>query len=168
MQGKARLAISSPTGRALGCLAAMALSWPLSKALDHGCEAWLRQGSAALAAGFLRMAGYDAARTGAHLRTPLGEFEVLQACSGGNFLAVTLALGAGLFALGRVAPGRGVPLAVSLVPLAVAGNALRVAGLILLGGAGDPWLHTVLGVWCFGLVAVTVCAVAGAWRGAER
>ncbi len=168
MREKARLFTSSPAGRALGCLAAVALSWPLSEALNRGCEAWLRQGSAALAAGFLRMAGHDVARTGSHLRTPLGDFEVLLACSGGNFLAVTLALGAGLFALGRVAPGRGVPLAVSLVPLAVAGNALRVAGLILVGGAGEPWLHTALGLWCFGLVAVAVCALAGARRGAER
>jgi exosortase/archaeosortase family protein len=76
--------------------------------------------------------------------------------------------GAGLFALRRVSPGRGWLLALSLVPLAVAGNALRGAGLILLGGAGQPWLHTVLGVWCFGLVAMAVCLVGGAWRGEAR
>lgn len=123
----------------------------------------LRTASAALAGGILRAAGNSVVREEMTLVTSWGRFDVLLPCSGGKFLAATLALGA-LVLVSTPAPAwRRAAVAAALVPLALAGNAWRVAALVWSGAPASGWLHTALGLQAFAAVVLTL-AVAAGWR----
>ena len=151
---------ASPS-RLLVAAGAIAATLPVASLLNRFAAVPLREASAALGAGMLRAGGIAAVRTGTLLETGRGRFDVLVACSGGKFLAATLGLGAALAVLGSGSRARRFALALVAVPLAIAGNAGRVAGLVLLGPPVDPVAHTALGVWCFALVALALTALAG-------
>lgn len=121
----------------------------------------LRTVSASLAGFLLRGAGYPVVREDMTLITSWGRYDVLIPCSGGKFLAATLALGALLLAVSHVPAWRKTLVGLALVPLALAGNAWRVAALVLGGGSTPGWVHSILGLMAFAVVALILGVAAG-------
>jgi exosortase len=146
----------------------MLAALPLAELINRLCESELRHASAAVAAALLSGIGVPVDRQGTVLETPRGRFAVLLPCSGGKFLSVTLALGASALALGKARGARRLLVLAALVPLAIAGNAVRVTGLVLAGPDYTPALHTVLGLACFASVGFVTCWAAGLYGAGER
>jgi exosortase/archaeosortase family protein len=121
----------------------------------------LRVASASFAAALLRIAGYPVVREEMTLVTSWGRYDVLLPCSGGKLLAATLAIGALLLAGSRAPGWRKAAVAVGLVPLALAGNAWRVAALVWSGGPTSGLAHTMLGILAFSVIALILGVAAG-------
>jgi len=145
-----------PPHRFLRALLALLAAWPLSELINAQLETPLRQSAAAVSQAMLTAAGVRSVRSGTTLTTKQGRFEVLLPCSGGKFLSATLSLGFVAVALGRASRRRMGLTAGILIPLAVVGNSGRVFVLVLLGAPVNPFVHTVLGLLCFGTVATIV------------
>lgn len=117
----------------------------------------LRECSSVIAAALLDLAGFAIERNGTVISTGRSVFDVVPACSGSTTLQVLVALGIvwcgshpRLFGWRRA-------LAMAIaVPLAIAGNGLRVAVLIALGDVQvqpvEGFLHSAIGVCTFCLV----------------
>lgn len=141
---------------------AAALSGQLLAGLaDRWFELELRRASAASAAVLLRAAGFAVTRSDTDLVTPTARFPVLLPCAGGRFLAATLVVGFVAVAIGAASRRRRALLAVLLLPLAVGGNALRVATLVAAGPDHAALLHSATGYASFALVVLAIIAGAG-------
>ncbi len=132
----------------------------------------------------LSLAGVPVLREGNVLVLPHGALEVAQACSGIRSLSSLIAVALILGRLGRdsISRGQAALLAVLAVPIAVAANALRVAGTGLAAAwlgqwAAEGFFHAFSGWLMFvvALAALAVCARAihlvstrPSWRLAPR
>lgn len=162
--------------RTLGApLVLLAAALPLPSAVVTELTMPLQLAASRCAAGLITLAGVDVVRDGNVLTLSYITLEVAEACSGMRSLVTLVALVAVYWALAGATVGRFVLLAAATVPVALAGNGLRVAVTALLASrigerAASGGVHDATGVAAFAamcgmLVAVHVAATRLAtWR----
>lgn len=130
----------------------------------------LRVVVAASCVGLLRLGGVDALRQGVGVAWPGGSVVVDAPCSGVHMLWASLLLVAALACFRRLS-FRGTVLATgAALPAVVLGNVLRSLVLTLVemdGGAPPPWLHPLVGLVAFVVVALPLLGLTGRLAGGE-
>jgi exosortase len=145
-------------------LASLLLAIPLPAIVFNQLMFPLQLVASGIGESVIRAAGIPVLREGNMLQLPTRTLEVAEACSGIRSLAslVTVAIGIGYFTGQR--PLHRTLLVVAAVPLAIAANALRVAGTGIasewIGPAvADGFLHTFSGTATFVVAVLGLTAV---------
>jgi exosortase len=130
------------------------LAIPLPYVIYYGATAPMQALAAKLALIGLQAVGVHALAQGNVIHLPQGSLEVAEACSGIRSLYAFAAVGAIVSYLTAISPWRKAALFLTTIPLAVAGNAVRVwgsgLGLWLVGpAAAQGFIHESFGVIVF-------------------
>ncbi|HET9630297.1 MAG TPA: exosortase A [Novosphingobium sp.] len=127
--------------------------------------------TAKLTIGLVQLSGIPAAIDGVFIDTPVGLFEVAEACSGVKFLIAMIALGVLVSHLCYVSPWRRTSFMVLAVVVPIVANGVRAWGTVYLAQSmGTAWAggfdHIVYG-WLFFAVVIAL-VLAGGWYFFDR
>lgn len=166
-------------GAVLACLGpavARGLAFPLAYLLfaapfGEALEAPLQQVTARLCVAMLALAGVPVRGDGVFITTPVGLFQVAEACSGVKFVLAMIAFGALVAAVGFRSWWRRAAVMAAACVLPVLANGVRAWGTIMVAermGAGfaGRFDHVFYGWIFFGLVIALM--LAAAWRFFDR
>ncbi|MFB3908275.1 MAG: exosortase/archaeosortase family protein [Candidatus Eisenbacteria bacterium] len=109
-------------------IAFLLLAIPLPYVIYYGLTAPMQAFAARCALAGLHLVGIPAVNQGNIIHLPEASLEVVEACSGIRSLYAFLAVGALLASSARMSAGWRVALFLTTIPVAIAGNALRVWG----------------------------------------